>query len=175
MKQAYINMRKFWLDVTNLENRKGVIEVGPDRISVAGIEMAMQDGTERKHLFLGTNSLGDSSLYFENNSKSGLGGVIGGHGYEALQTAAAHMLGHASKLTSQMQALPAGSDLPELSSSENVCLFAVSKEKLFYVELKESEVRKPENIFYPFFAYSQQTIGFFRAQEAQATTKEAHF
>ena len=33
MKQAYMNMRNFWLDVKNLENRKGVIEIGPDEIS----------------------------------------------------------------------------------------------------------------------------------------------
>ena len=69
MKQSYKNMRDFWLDVKNLENRKGVIEVGADKISVAGVEMSFEDGTETKHLFLATNSLGDSSLYFENNSK----------------------------------------------------------------------------------------------------------
>ena len=59
MKQAYMNMRNFWLDVKNLENRKGVIEIGPDEISVAGIEMAFLDGAETKHLFLATNSLGE--------------------------------------------------------------------------------------------------------------------
>ncbi len=173
MKQAYLNMRNFWLDVKNLENRKGVIEIGPDKISVAGIEMAMQDGAEVKHLFLATNSLGDSSLYFENNSKSGLGGVIGGHGHEALQNAAAHMLGHASKLTEKMTSAPAGSDLPAPSSVQMVRLFAVSKEKLFYTELPETELRNPENPFYPFFAYSQQTLGFFRQQE-EAAGPQAH-
>ena len=74
MKQSYKNMRDFWLDVKNLENRKGVLEVGPDKISVAGVEMAVPDGDSVKYLFLATNSLGDSSLYFENNSKSGIGG-----------------------------------------------------------------------------------------------------
>lgn len=173
MKQAYKNMRDFWLDVKNLENRKGIIEIGPDKICVAGIEMVFLDGEEKKHLFLATNSLGDSSLYFENNSKSGLGGVIGGHGHEALQTAAAHMLAHASKLTDKMTAEPVGTELPSPTAPEYVRLFAVSKKKLFHTEIKESEARNPENIFYPFFAYSQQTIGFFRAQESQATTGEA--
>ncbi len=170
MKEAYVNMRNFWLDVKNLENRQGIIELGADKIAVAGVEMALADGDQIKHIFLATNSLGDSSLYFENNSKSGLGGVIGGHGHEALQTAAAHMLAHASKLTAHMQAAPAGSPLPAPSGDGKVCLFAVSKEKLFYKELKETEARNPENPFYPFFAYSQQTLGFFRAQDAQASS-----
>jgi len=168
MKQAYINMRDFWLDVKNMENRKGVIEVGADKISVAGVEMAFEDAGETKHLFLATNSLGDSSLYFENNSKSGLGGVIGGHGNEALQNAAAHMLGHAARLTEKMTSVPAGSALPAPSKAGMVRLFAVSKDKLFHTELPETEARNPENPFYPFFAYSQQTVGFFRAQQEQA-------
>lgn len=171
MKTAYINMRNFWLDVKNLENRKGVIEVGTDKISVAGIEMAFQDGAETKHLFLATNSLGDSSLYFENNSKSGLGGMIGGHGHEALQNAAAHMLAHAAKLTDKMTSVPAGGELPAPSAPGRVRLFAVSKDKLFYAEAAETDLRNPENPFYPFFAYSQQTVGFFRTQEEQAPAK----
>lgn len=171
MKQSYKNMRDFWLDVKNLENRKGVIEVGADKISVAGVEMSFEDGTETKHLFLATNSLGDSSLYFENNSKSGLGGMIGGHGHEALQNAAAHMLAHAAKLTDKMTAANAGSELPAPSAPGMVRLFAVSKDKLFYAEDAEENLRKPENQFYPFFAYSQQTLGFFRSQEEQAPTK----
>ena len=171
MKQAYINMREFWLDVKNLENRKGVIEVGADKISVAGIEMALTDGQTVKHVFLATNSLGDSSLYFENNSKSGIGGVIGGHGNEPLQNAAAHMLAHASKLTDRMERLPAGTPLPTPSGDGCVRFFAVSKTNLFHTEALETQVRNPKHPFYPFFAYSQQTLGFFRAQGAQASSQ----
>ena len=172
MNQAYANMRRFWTDIQNLENRKGIIEVGPEHIAVAGIEMALSDGETVKHLMVATNSLGDSSFYFENNSKSGLGGIIGGHGNEALQTAAAHMLGHASKLTAHMQTLPAGSELPPPSGEGMVRLFAVSKDKLFHAELAENELRKPENPFYPFFAYSQQTIGHFRNQQTASADKQ---
>ncbi len=39
MNKAYENMRNFWLDVKNLESRKGIMELGPDKISVAGVEM----------------------------------------------------------------------------------------------------------------------------------------
>lgn len=173
MKPAYTNMRNFWLDVKNLENRKGIIEIGPEHICVAGIEMALADGAETKHLFLATNSLGDSSLYFENNSKSGLGGMIGGHGNEALQTAAARMLAHASKLTSSMQAQTVPADLPAPSMPGKVRLFAVSKEKLFHTEFTEEELREPSHPFYPFFAYSQQAVGFFRAQQTQSSAGQA--
>lgn len=173
MKPSYINMRRFWLDVKNLENRKGVLEIGPDKICVAGVEMAVADATDIKHVFLATNSLGDSSLYFENNSKSGLGGMIGGHGSEALAQAAAHMLAHASKLTTQMYKLPAGADLPAPSQEGYVRLFAVSNECLFHTEAAQNALRDPAHPFYPFFAYSQQLLGFFREEQMRGVTPSA--
>ncbi len=170
MKPAYRNMRAFWCDAKNVANRKGVIEIGPDKIVIAGVEMAMADGKELKHILIATNSLGDTSLYFENNSPSGIGGVIGGHGNEKLQTAAARFLAYAAKLSSKMAFLPAGTPLPELTSPAEVCLFAVSNEKLFFVRLDEQELRQPENPFYPMFAYSQQVLGFFKEQQSAASS-----
>lgn len=167
MNKAYENMRAFWLDAKNLDNRKGIIEIGPDKIVAAGVEMALADAQAVKHLLIATNSLGDSSLYFENNSKSGLGGMIGGHGNEPLQEAAARMLAHASKLTNQMEKIPAGQFVPFSSTAGNVCLLAIGKEYIFYKELPEEDLRKPENPFYPMFAYSQQVIGLFKTQETQ--------
>ncbi len=173
MNKAYQNMRAFWLDAKNMENRKGVLEIGPEKIVGAGVEMALGDGNTVKHLFIATNSLGDSSLYFENNSKSGLGGMIGGHGNEPLQTAAAHMLAHASKLAGQMAKLSTGQTIPAPSSVGNVCLFAVSKEYVFYKEITETQARNPENPFYPMFAYSQQVIGLFKTQEEKTPPAKA--
>ena len=164
MNQAYKNMRGFWLDASNVQTRKGIIEIGPDKIVSAGVELSVADGAQIKHLLIVTNSLGDSSLYFENNSKSGLGGMIGGHENGPLQTAAAHLLAYAAKLTGRMQQLPAGSDLPETTQPGQVILFAVSKESIFYTELSEKDVRNPENPFYPMFAYAQQTLGGFKEQ-----------
>ena len=164
MNKAYQNMRAFWLDAKNMQSRKGIIEIGPEKIVAAAVEMAMSDGTQLKHLLIATNSLGDSSLYFENNSKSGLGGLIGGHGNEPLQEAAARMLAHAAKLTSQMTKLPTGAQVPSPSKVGQVCLIAVSKEAVFYREFPEEEVRKQEHPFYPMFAYSQQVIGLFKTQ-----------
>lgn len=168
MNKAYENMRNFWLGAKNMETRKGLLELGPAKIVTAGVEMALADGEKIKHLLIVTNSLGDSSLYFENNSKSGLGGMIGGHGNEPLQTAAAHMLGHAGKLTAQMQKIAAGTPLPAPSQAGQVVLFALSKEAVYYTELAEQDARNPENPFYPMFAYSQQVIGFFKTQEPPA-------
>ncbi len=169
MNKAYENMRAFWLDAKNLQTRKGLIEIGPEKIVAAGVEMALADGKDIKHLLIATNSLGDSSLYFENNSKSGLGGMIGGHGNEPLQEAAARMLAHASKLTAQMTQISAGQPLPAPLQAGQVCLFAVCKESIFYKELPEAELRNPENPFYPMFAYSQQVIGLFKTQQASQT------
>lgn len=167
MNKAYANMRTFWLDAKNLNNRKGVIEIGPEKIVAAGVEMALADGMLLKHLLIVTNSLGDSSLYFENNSKSGVGGMIGGHGNEPLQEAAAHMLAYGGKLTEQMTKIPAGQTLPAPSQAGQVCLFSVSKQFIFYKELPEQDLRNPDHPFYPMFAYSQQVIGLFKTQEIQ--------
>ena len=167
MNKAYENMRAFWLDAKNMQSRRGFIEIGPDKIVAAAVEMAFADAEQLKHVFIATNSLGDSSLYFENNSKSGLGGQIGGHGNEKLQEAAAHMLAYAGKLAAQMTRVPAGAAVPSPSQAGWVCLIAVSKEYIFYKEISEQEVRQPENPFYPMFAYSQQVIGCFRAQGTQ--------
>lgn len=167
MNKAYENMRAFWLDAKNFDHRKGILEIGPEKIVAAGVEMAIADGDTVKHLLIATNSLGDSSIYFENNSKSGLGGMIGGHGNEPLQEAAAHMLAYGGKLTAQMTKIPANQPLPASFQAGRVCLFAVSKQSIFYKELSEEELRNPDNEFYPMFAYSQQTIGLFKMQEMQ--------
>ena len=158
-------MRAFWLDASNLENRKGIIEIGAEKIVAAGVEIAVADGTQIKHVLVATNSLGDSSFYFENNSPSGLGGFVGGNGNEALQQAAARMLAHASKLTAQMT-LAEGQLLPAPEQSGRVVIFALSKGKLFFTQLSEQDARKPDNPFYPVFAYSQQVIGHFSTQNA---------
>ena len=167
MNKAYQNMRNFWLDAKNMENRKGTIEIGPEKIIAAAVEMTLADAAQQKHLLIATNSLGDSSLYFENNGKSGLGGLIGGHGNEPLQEAAAHMLAHAAKLTAQMTKLPAGAQVPAPAQAGGICLVALSKENIFYKEMAEADARQPANPFYPMFAYSQQVIGLFKAQEQE--------
>ena len=165
MNEAYQNMRAFWLNAKNMQSRKGTPKIGPDKILAAAVEMSVEDGSQVKRLFIATNSLGDSSLYFENNSISGLGGIIGRNDNEPLQQAAARMLAHAGKLTVQMTSLNPQEEVPSLTQPAWVCLWAISNENIFYKQLREEEVRQPENPFYPMFAYSQQMIGFFQAQQ----------
>ena len=166
-------MRAFWLDAKNMQSRKGAIEIGPEKIVAAAVEMTIPAGEQLKHLLIATNSLGDSSLYFENNSQSGLGGLIGGHGNEPLQEAAAHMLAYAAKLTAQMTKIPAGAEVPAPSKAGQVCLLAVSKDAVFYKEMPEEDARKPENPFYPMFAYSQQVLGLFKTQQQEPPSARA--
>lgn len=166
MKKAYQNMRGFWLDAANFHNKRGILEIGPEKIVAAGVEMAFVDGEKLKHVFVATNSLGDSSFYFENNSPSGLGGMLGGHGNQPLQEAAAHMLAYAGKLATQMTKIPAGTQVPSPASAEQVYLLAVSATHIFYTQLTQEQARNPENPFYPMFAYAQQVIGCFRTQDA---------
>ena len=168
MKKAYENMRAFWLDAKNFESRKGVIEIGPDKIIAAGVEMGVFDGKEVKCILVAANSLGDISLYFENNSTSGVGGFIGGNRSEALQETAAHMLAYAGKLSGQMT-LCADKNLPPPAEHGQVVLFALAKDKLFSVQLSEAQARTRENPFFPMFAYSQQVIGHFKKMEEEQT------
>lgn len=173
MNTAYQNMRAFWLDARNVETKRGLLELGPDKIISAGVEMALADANRIKHLMVATNSLGDSSLYFENNSKSGLGGMIGGHTNEKLQETAARMLAHTSKLTGQMTKISTGEQLPAAMQAGQVVLWAVSKTNLFYIQMPEAQARNPENPFYPLFAYSQQLLGLFQAQSQHQPPAQA--
>lgn len=173
MKLAYQNMRAFWMDAKNMQSKKGLIEIGPDKVVAAAVEMAFADGAELKYVLIATNSLGDSSLYFENNSRSGLGGMIGGHGNEKLQQAAAHMLAYAAKLTPQMTKLPAGTEVPSPAQAGQVCLLAVSQTAVFYKQVPEEALRQTEHPFYPMFAYSQQVIGLFKESSASDPSARA--
>lgn len=164
MSKAYQNMRRFWLDAKNMESKQGLLEIGADKIVAAAVEMAVEDNGGIKHVFIATNSLGDSSFYFENNSPSGLGGMIGGHGNEPLQQAAAHMLAYAGKLTKQMEYVTAEKEVPGPETAGQVCVAAVSKTGVFYKEFAEEELRQPNHPFYPVFAYSQQMVGLFKTQ-----------
>ena len=79
MNKAYETMRGFWLDVNNLQHKKEVPLLGDKKICVAGVEMAAQDPKGGiKNVLIAASSLGNASVYFENNSPSGLGGFTGG-------------------------------------------------------------------------------------------------
>jgi hypothetical protein len=164
MNEAYKNMRGFWLDAENVENKKGVKGAGKDDIYIAGVEFSMPDHDGRvKNIIVAASVLGDASMYFENNSKSGIGGFIGG-GEDAKKITAA-LLREAAALAPSMQS---SKELNIPSEPGKVTLFAVTKGKIFFVERTAAEVSAKENDFFKFFSYTQQLISAFRAQDDKA-------
>lgn len=167
MNKAYETMRAFWLDVNNLQHKKEVPQLGEQKICVAGVEMAAVDTQGKiKNLMIAASSLGNASVYFENNSASGLGGFTGGAASGPVREKALRLMQAAASAAGRLQE---ASSLTPQANPENVTLFALSGEgKLFVQELKEADARNPENPFYPFFAYTQQVLGAFRTEQEKA-------
>ncbi len=171
MNKAYETMRGFWLDVNNLQHKKEVPMLGDKKICVAGVEMAAQDPKGGiKNIWIAASSLGNASVYFENNSPSGLGGFTGGAASGPVRDKALRLMQAAAVAAAHLSALPA---LPAPTDPQKVMLFACSGEgQIFAQELPESEVRQPQHPLYGFFAYTQQLLGAFRAE--QEKTAAAH-
>ncbi len=173
MNKAYKAMREFWLDVNNLQHKKEVPQLGVRKICVAGVEIAATDTKGGvKNLMIAASSLGNASVYFENNSASGLGGFTGGSSSGAVREKALRLMQAAATVAEQ---LTPEQDLPEQQNPEMVTLFAVGWDGQKYAtQLKDTEARNPENPLYPFFAYTQQLLGAFRAEQesAKATQPE---
>lgn len=162
MKEAYKNMRNFWLDAKNFEGAKGLVPFGQEEIYAAGAEFCMPDNNNiLKNIIIAANALGDASMYFENNSPSGIGGFLG-QGHPKIKAASLDVLREADKMIYAMQPVK---ELP-FSIHCKVTLFAVSKKTIFYAQFEEEQLRNPQNIFYPFFATTQLLISAFKAQEA---------
>lgn len=168
MNKAYETMRGFWLDVKNLQHKKEVPLLGERKICVAGVEIAARDTKGGiKNFMITASSLGNASVYFENNSASGLGGFTGGAAAGAVHEKALQMVHCAAEAAQHLQPVPA---LPPQQNTENVTLFAVSGEGRIYAsEIQEKQARNPENDLYAFFAYSQQLLGAFRAEQEAAS------
>ncbi len=171
MNKAYATMRDFWLDITNLKHKEEVPQLGPNKICVAGVEMAASDDQGKlKHILIVASSLGNASVYFENNSPSGIGGFTGGATSGPVRDKALHLLQTAAKMADK---LPVVTQLPTHAGPADITLFGVSAEgQLRAVSIPETQVRMPENEWYAFFAYSQQLLGAFRTvqEQTQATT-----
>lgn len=167
MNQGYQAMRDFWLDVNNLRQKKEVPTLGERSICVAGAEMAAADDNGKvKNLFIAASSLGNASVYFENNSPSGLGGFTGGASSGPVREKALLLMQAAATVAAVLKETAM---LPEQKDVSRVTLFAVSKDgKIYASEANESEVRNPEHPLYPFFAYTQQLFGAFRAEQEKS-------
>ena len=159
-------MRDFWLDVKNLRHKNEVPALGERKICIAGVEIAARDAQDQvKNLMIAASSLGNASVYFENNSASGLGGFTGGAAQGPVREKALSLL-QAAAAVKHLQPV---SVLPEQQNTDQVTLFVVSVDGQIYArEMKETDVRNPENELYPFFAYSQQLLGAFRSEQEQS-------
>jgi len=169
MNNAYKNMRGFWLDINNLESKNDIKPKGKDEILVAGLEYCMADGEGKiKNIILAASVLGNASLYFENNSPAGIGGMIGENN-EQVKQAALNFIKAGSEMTDKMTP----SDiLPEPKEINKITLFTINKKHTFFITLDEQSARDTKNDFYKFYAYSQQLIGAFRHIDEQAHKQE---
>ncbi len=168
MNKAYETMRGFWLDVNNLQHKKEVPMLGEKKICVAGVEMAAQDPKGGiKNVLIAASSLGNASVYFENNSPSGLGGFTGGAASGPVRDKALRLMQAAAVAAATLPVVPA---LQAPADPQKVVLFVCSGEgQIFAQELPEAEVRQPQHPLYGFFAYTQQLLGAFRTEQEKAT------
>lgn len=171
MNSSYQAMRAFWLDVKNLQHKKEVPQLGAQHICVAGVEMtALDDKGQLKHILIVASSLGNASVYFENNSPSGIGGFTGGAASGPVREKALALLQAAASLAGRLQPV---AQLVEQMQPEQVTLFTVSAQGEIRAQvLPQAQARLPENEGYGFFAYSQQLLGAFREQQACAAAEK---
>lgn len=171
MNHAYKAMRSFWLDVKNLQHKQEVPQLGACHICVAGVEMAALDRNGKiKNLIIAASTLGNASMYFENNSASGLGGFTGGAADGPVREKANLLLQQAAAVADK---LPLVSELKEQQDAAHVTLFVVScNGELRAQDVAEADVRNPAHALYGFFAYTQQLLGAFRAEHEAATAKK---
>jgi len=159
MNQAYINMRNFWLHETVADPKAKFPVLGEQEISIAGIEFCMYDGNNViKNIFIAASTLKDASMYFENNSPSGLGGMLGLPDKENLHGPLNAMLEAAAKISSRMYIVKT---LPPAKLFYTT-FFAVSKKHLYARQLSNDECMQKNAPFYRFFITAQNMISAFR-------------
>lgn len=159
MTSAFENMRNFWLDIENFKNKDN--QEMP-ATCICGIEFCMLDHYQKpKKVFIAASYLGNASMYFENNSKSGIGGFIGNNSKE-IKEAAFNFLKEAQLCQKNMTKKDS---LPLPTETGKITLFTIGKEGLFTYTENEESLRNQNNLFYKFYAASQHLIGVFRLQQ----------
>ena len=159
MTSAFENMRAFWLDIDNFKNKDN--QEMP-AICVCGIEFCMLDHYQKpKKVFIAASYLGNASMYFENNSKSGIGGFIGNNSKE-IKEASFNFLKEAQLCQKNMAKTET---LPLPTETGKITLFTIGKEGIFTFTENEESLRDKNNLFYKFYMASQHLIGVFRLQQ----------
>ncbi|ACC98647.1 hypothetical protein Emin_1095 [Elusimicrobium minutum Pei191] len=167
MRSAYQNMRHFWIHESKKDVKAKFPELGENNIIIAGIEFSMEDHNKKeKNIFFASSTLGDTSMYFENNSPSGIGGLIAGDD-AMVKEASKNLLDAASKAASLMVV---SDELPSADLFKTT-FFAVSKHTLYTKQLTNEEGLDKENPFHPFFKAANKMLTALRVADAKA--KEA--
>jgi hypothetical protein len=152
-------MRHFWLYDTIADAKAQFPVLGENQISIAGIEFCMYDGNNViKNIFIACSTLKDASMYFENNSPSGLGGFLGTPDKETLHPSLTDMLEAAAKISHRMDIVKT---LPP-AKLFNTTFFAVSKKHLYARQLSNDECMRKHAPFNRFFMSAQNMISAFR-------------
>ena len=173
MNNAYKAMREFWLDAENLQHKQPAPGLGNCNICVAGAEMAAKDHNGKiKNFLVAASSLGNASMYFENNSASGLGGFTGGACEGQVRAKAQLLLQTASESAEKLSVV---TEIVPQNQPQEVTLFTVSVDGEWRaISLPEKELRQTSHPLYAFFAYTQQLIGAFRIEQAVAAQNTAN-
>ncbi|MCL2887939.1 MAG: hypothetical protein FWF35_01300 [Elusimicrobia bacterium] len=159
MNTAYRNMRHFWLYDTITDTKADFPALGENQISIAGIEFCMSDGNNViKNIFIAGSTLKDASMYFENNSPSGIGGFLGTPDKETLHPPLKAMLEAAAKISPRMDVVRT---LPP-AKLFNTTFFAVAKNRLYARQLSNDECMRKNAPFNRFFISAQNMISAFR-------------
>jgi len=162
MNTAYRNMRNFWLHESIADRKADFPVLGQNQISIAGAEFCMYDGHNIiKNIFTAASTLKDASLYFENNSPSGLGGIIGLPDREDLRAPLTAMLDAAAKISGRMDIVKT---LPPAKVFYTT-FFAVSKKHLYAIQLSNDECMRKNAPFGRFFITAQNMISAFRTAD----------
>ncbi|WP_428898411.1 hypothetical protein Dip518_000604 [Parelusimicrobium proximum] len=162
MNQSYRNMRNFWIHEVKHEKKVSFPQIGPQDIIIAGSEFVMADADGKlKHIFIAANSLGDVSMYFENNSPSGIGALMGGEAQEQFKGKGVVMIAAAAAVSHDMEKV---FELPA-AQARYTTFFAVSKGHLYVKQIQNTEVLRQDHPFHPFMDAGDKLISAFRITE----------
>lgn len=161
MNEAYRKQRLFWHHIDSFD-KPGNKTYGEDDIMLAGIEFSLCDskGTPR-NIFIAANTCWESIMYYENNTKLGIG-CLRGDGSQIFINIISSILNQAADLTYNMDSYKRLPNPPELSF---VTFFAIGRKENFYKTLTYNEIHSREHPYYPLYVYLRQLLNEMRKIE----------
>lgn len=147
--------------VKNLDTFYGDIEAYAAFMEFAITDEKRECGFSR--IMILASSVGDASVYIENNSSHGFVGYIGGIAHEHIRNAALHMVKLAAEKASVMQGVQDHAEYFDHVSAPQQVRFAVQGKKGRYsIEMPEEKVTDEFSDFYSLYTAGQNIITGFR-------------